>query len=311
MTQPFPIVKFIADLHFSHKPPLARAEADWYEIQENYWWQVVDTVDKELPICICGDIFDRSQPPLELVRFAINLFQSTNTKIYSVAGNHDLPNHNLDEMYRSAYGILVECDAVHDLYRWKNASIFDGTMTAKPTVNLYGFPCGCEVKPLENKLNGINVAIVHDYIWQGDRTGYSGAPESKLAAKRLDSFEGYDWVVTGDNHIPFHFGKVSNCGTLIRRKRDEIKYEPGVNILYSDNTIRRLPLDTSKDKFTDAQEIVQVMDNIGANTFVEELLALGDVALDFAVSIRRLLNKDKVTEEVKDFVLRCLERVEE
>lgn len=314
MTQPLSIVKFIADMHFGPKAPLARAEEDWYAVLESYWWQIVEMVDPTLPICIVGDVFDRAAPPLELINFVLGLFQSTNAIIYTIAGNHDLPLHALSEMNRSAYGILKECGAVDDIGPGQTRSIIDCTITKKPAVNLYGFPCGCEVKPLENPLNGINVAVVHDYIWGQSDTGYPGAPENKQVEKVIWSkrLKGFNWAVYGDNHTPFIWHSspcaIYNNGTFIRRKRDEIKHQPGVGILYSDGVIRRHLLDTSQDKFTDAQEVVQVLDNIGANTFVEELLALGDVALDFAASIRRLLNRDKVDEQVKELILRCLDR---
>jgi DNA repair exonuclease SbcCD nuclease subunit len=311
MILPSPLVKFISDLHFSHKPPLCRAETNWYEVQEKYWWQVVNLVEKDLPIVIAGDIFDKAIPPLELVRFVINLFQSTNAKIYTIAGNHDLPQHNLGEMHRSAYGILRECQAIEDIGPGESRSIIDISRN-NPTVNLCGFPCGCELKPLDKWLDGLKVAVVHDYIWNENlpETGYVGAPESKTVLNKSlrDMFPAYDVLVFGDNHTPFHTNPIYNCGTLIRRKRDEIKHQPGIGVLYTDKFIKRYRLDTSQDKFTDAREVIEVMDNIGVNSFVEELLALGDIALDFSATIRRLLDKDKVEEDVKEFILRCLER---
>src|SRR5574340_1610341 len=69
-----------SDIHLSHRPPLARAcEDDWYGVQAGYLQQVFTLAGdvgkprgmRGVPIVIAGDIFDKPQPPVELVNFAL------------------------------------------------------------------------------------------------------------------------------------------------------------------------------------------------------------------------------------------------
>jgi hypothetical protein len=305
MTSPLAIVS--ADWHLSHKPPIARsAEEDWYGVQQGYIEQVLSLTEKRLPLVLAGDITDTWKPTLELIHFMIRMFQQFTGGVYGIPGNHCLPNHNYAEMRRSAYGILAESGVITDLKpghaTYANEDSFDYSLI------LHGFPCGYEVRPnLVARKGVLQVAVVHDYLWFGTKTGYPGAPEEKLVQKRQKQFEGYDVVISGDNHIPFEAYRIFNCGGFMRRRRDEISHQPSVGILYDNGGITRHYLDTSKDKWTDLGEIPKILDSIGANSFVEELLHLGDVALDFASSIHHLLKREKVSDEVKAIILRALE----
>jgi hypothetical protein len=49
-----------------------------------------------------------------------------------------------------------------------------------------------------------------------------------------------------------------NNGTFFRRKSDEVHYRPWVGLLRSDGTIDPHYLDTSKDKFVDAEDDSEV-----------------------------------------------------
>jgi hypothetical protein len=303
MTIPLAIVS--ADWHLSHKPPIARSEEeDWYGVQQGYIEQVLSLTEKRLPLLLAGDIYDRAIPPLELVTFAMRMFNQFTGGVYAVAGNHDLPAHNLADMHRSGYGALVESGVITDL---KPGHVTYANGDCK--LLLHGFPCGYEVRanPVERK-GVFQVAVVHDYIWKDSNTSYPGAPEEKRTLAKQGQLYGYDMAIFGDNHIPFDAYKIFNCGGFQRRRRDEITHQPSVGILYHDGTIKRHYLDTSKDKWIDFEKWVQeASEQIGANSFVEELLHLGDVALDFSASIHHLLKREKVGDEVKAIILRALD----
>jgi DNA repair exonuclease SbcCD nuclease subunit len=102
----------VADLHLSERVPAARGEspAEWLETQANYLRQI-DDIARSLgvPVLIAGDVFDRWNAPAELINFAIDHMP---TGVLSVPGNHDLPNHDLDQIERSAYWTLVRAGAL-------------------------------------------------------------------------------------------------------------------------------------------------------------------------------------------------------
>lgn len=103
---------------------------------------------------------------------------------------------------------------------------------------------------------------------------------------------------------------ISNCGGFMRRKSNEREYQPTVGLLRSDGSITRYKLDVSGDKFLDSGEIPQSLrdNNIGMESFIEELSALGDAAISFREAVTRLLDKEKIDGPVRRIVLQSLEQ---
>ena len=101
----------ISDLHLTLNTPSCRAEKDWLEVMSGYFQQVKDyhqqvegiPYGNVVPIICAGDVFDRPNPPIELVNWAIRTLPT----MYSVPGQHDLVHHNLSDIKKSAYWTLV------------------------------------------------------------------------------------------------------------------------------------------------------------------------------------------------------------
>ncbi|MFK5283767.1 hypothetical protein ACI3PL_29745, partial [Lacticaseibacillus paracasei] len=55
---------------------------------------------------------DRWNAPPELINFDL---EHLPTGMICVPGQHDLPNHNLDDMRRSGYGVLKRTQKIFDL----------------------------------------------------------------------------------------------------------------------------------------------------------------------------------------------------
>jgi hypothetical protein len=311
MREPFPISIVCSDLHLSHKAPSCRAEKDWYEVQARYLKQLDklaqpvfragNLLEAALPVIIAGDIFDDGwrpgRHPPELTSFALNHLPKN---CWTIPGQHDLPHHNLGDIYKSAYWTLVRAGKIRDLF----------SMLISPEVNgtrLYGFPWGIEPKPLKFPSDLlVEVAVVHKYIWKKG-TGYPGAPEEARLKNLKPCFNGYDAVVVGDNHIHWQLGNVFNCGCFIRRKRDEIPLEPSVGILYSNGSIIRHKLDTSEDRFVDGDgNDSKVREGTDFSSLIEELKGLADKATDFADALNRELDRVKAPEGVRKLVLKAL-----
>src|SRR4051812_12555947 len=62
-----------SDIHLSHKPPIARsAEPCWYSAMQRQLDELRSVaLELDVPIFVAGDIFDRWNPPPELINFAI------------------------------------------------------------------------------------------------------------------------------------------------------------------------------------------------------------------------------------------------
>ncbi len=318
---PLPIAVFCGDLHLSHKPPLFRScEKDWYETQRRYLQQLYSVAwswldrqsvnstwhtKKTLPIICAGDVFDKWNSPPELINLALEYLP----EMYAVPGQHDLPNHSYENIKKSAFWTLVEAGKIK-LLEPGIPTYLDGPF---PLV-LHGFPYGYEVHPpKQSSVRDLcrEIAVIHSYIWTAE-AAYPGAPADKTLTVHRKSLEGYDVAVYGDNHIPFEStirGKctVYNCGAFMRRKSDEF-HRPSVGLFYPDGSIKRHFLDISQDNYLSGEEAKEISTGIGMQSFIEELTTLGDAALNFAESMNRLLERDKVPEEVKQLILNAMER---
>lgn len=285
-----PIAILCADLHLSLKRPACRLDVDWMETQADYLrqlreLQVVGDKKDVIPVLCAGDIFDRWNPPPELIRFALEHLPDG---MICVPGQHDLPNHRMDEMKRSAYGVLVQARKIVDLsglplYEWK--------LPTGPIVK--GFGWGVEIEPRSNfyekEKNTLFVALIHRFIWMFE-TGYPGAPESQHVWNTTDCLNGYDVAVFGDNHIAFtcklNGTLIWNCGGFIRRRSDENLRRPRVGILFDDGSVEEHRLKTGRDKFLPKTEVPEEVEQ-DMRRFLEELEKLGEHGLDFRAAVRR------------------------
>jgi len=294
-----------SDLHFSHNAPTARsAEPSWYVAMERAWYQVrVAAQDFKCPIVIAGDIFDNWRSPPELITFAIKLFRGWD--VYTIPGQHDLPNHVYQDAYRSAYGTLIEAGAVKDIPAGECWNL-DG-------LALWSFPWGFEIEPVcMPNPEYIHLAVVHRYIWVNN-CKYPGAPEEAKVGVFKKQLEGYNAAVFGDNHKGFLAvaGKceVLNCGGLMSRKSDERNYQPHYGLLFDDGTIERVPLDISQDKWVDPEDVTALVDeSLNMGGLISELEHLGGDTLNFIEVLTRYVEKNKISPEVGRLIADALDK---
>lgn len=251
------------------------------------------------PICFCGDLFDRHNPPPEAINFAIENLPV----MYGIPGQHDLPYHRYADIKRSAYWTLVEAGKVINLN--------PGEGVGTGMLRLWGFPWGFEVTPLENPHSmAIEVAVIHSFIWT-NTTGYEGAPEESRLSKWRERLRGYDVAAFGDNHKGFISTKgdtkICNCGGFIRRKIDEIGYRPGIGLLYESGKLERHYLDVSEDVFAGESNQKGLHNNREkGNGFVTALGSLGDTAINFQQAIEQAMNQNGVVERQRNIILEAM-----
>ena len=271
-------------------------------VQAHYLKQLKDFAKPEgLPIIFAGDLFDRWNVQPELINFALEHLPDD---MISIPGQHDLPNHRLDQMHRSGYGVLAECGKIKDISGGSDPA---GVHCPGGGFLAYGFAWGEEIRPPMSPLVGL--AVIHRYCWAPGKS-YPGAPKESAYSAFKKKLKGYHAAVFGDNHIGFQAvsGKcnIINTGTFIRRKSDERGYRPRFGVLYSDGSIKSKFLDTSIDRFfekDDEREEVPV--NIV--DFVKGLQALGEEGLNFKETVRRHIDKEDLDERTEEIILKSLE----
>ncbi len=300
----------IADIHLQHTPPVARsAEPDWYAAMARPLLALTELVEKHnVPVIIAGDIFTNWNSCPELVNFAIRAI-SEFKQVLAIPGQHDLPYHNIFNIYQSAYATLIESYMIEpDLMTHGWARIEEPTKRGWiELARLHGFPWGTEITPNESRKSDdeIHIIVAHQYIWAGKHR-YTKAPEELRLDHLKDKLKGYDVAVFGDNHDGFitKIGNcnVINCGCLIQRRVDERDYKPMVGLIYDDGTIKPHYLDTSKDIWLEEEGSELVGNSEGLDLLLNELRELNPDSLDFREAIERYTENEEVDKEVKEVI---------
>ena len=309
---------FVADLHLSHRPPIARSvEADWYGVMRHQLEQL-DNIADGLPIICCGDLFDKWNPPPELTNFVLKHIPKN---MWAIPGNHDLPAHDYNQMHRSAYGTLVEAGRIRNIEKPTQLAAMHRTHGPN-TFIIHPFPHGFKLAPVlrkkgkkkkkESNDSYLHVAVVHDYIWNKGTTGFHGAPKSTLVGGMTKRLKGYTAAFFGDNHIGFQTKlpncEVLNCGSFMRRNIDQKKYKPQVGLLYEDGTTGWCRLDCARDKFIETDMVFEILNtSIDIAEFISELGRLGKTGLNFFESVTQFLDEHKTSKRVVNIILKAMD----
>ncbi len=285
----------VADIHLTHAAPTFRsAEPNWYAAMARPMRELRKLQElHQVPILCAGDVFDRWDSRPELINWAIKNVPH----MYSIPGQHDLPQHRLDDISKSAYWTLCEAGVLSNLSAgepWK----------MKKDVWIWPFPWGHEPEIGDSEEGVLNIALVHQYVWIKG-SSYPGAPaDQRVSLKR--KLTAFDVAVFGDNHQGFltRIGTkttVFNCGTFFRRKADEAGYRPQVGLIYRDGFVLPHPLtcvdmDLTKDlSDVSPQELRQDFRH-----FIEKLGSLSKTSLDFRSTINQFIDDNRVESGVRD-----------
>jgi DNA repair exonuclease SbcCD nuclease subunit len=252
----------------------------------------------EVPVLCAGDIFDHWRSPPELINFALEHLP----EMYAVPGQHDMPLHSMDDIKKSAFWTLVEAKKVFLVTLgttvggvWIGGAEWGG--------ELPGVFAGTEIK----------VALLHAYAWIQGKS-YPGAPEANELGSYRKMLKGYDVAIFGDNHKGFlaECGKtqVMNCGTLMRRKSDEIKYRPQVGLLLSTGKIIPYRLDTQDDKIEVTEAVKKAEVDTDLEQFLQGLTQLQNSRLDFVEAMKQVLEDRKPPRLVREMILEAMDAKE-
>jgi len=293
-----------ADIHLSHKPPIWRsAEPNWYEAMVRPWNEILQLANQFQCSVLCvGDIFDRWNSPPELINFAIRTLPD---KMICIAGQHDLPNHNYDNLSQSAYATLIEASKIQN--------ILPGSRLALDHIMIHSFPFGTKLTPNPLKMHKLlHIALVHNYLWIKGHS-YPTAPQEKMLqckSFKNSKWMGYDAVIYGDNHKGFltHMGEtpVFNCGTLMRRKVDEKDYNPQIGLLTKTGNIIPHHLDVSNDLVIPTEDLPDMQNTIDFVMFFKELQKLGDSAFDFSEAVKRFMRIGNTPKRVQEILNKAM-----
>jgi len=298
------IAIFCADIHLSLNAPIWRsAEPDWFEAMKRPLKEIKKLQGEyNCPVICAGDIFDRWNSPPELINWAYDNLP----KMYAIPGQHDLPLHNYDDIKKSAYLSLVNADIIQNL--------LPGCIIRTGDLIMYNFPYGYKIGPKKDTggfgKNFIHIAVVHEYRCIKGKS-FPQAPDEAYLRMNEKNLIGYDIIVYGDNHKGFMTtvnidSTIFNCGTLMRRKSDEVDYKPWIGLLLESGELKPHYLDIIKDKYLDVQTKPNEEDSLDMKAFIKELEKLGDTDLDFSEAMKQYLKKNKINTNICNIIFEAM-----
>ncbi|MFW5701041.1 MAG: metallophosphoesterase family protein [Cyclobacteriaceae bacterium] len=274
-----------ADFHLREDPPVCRTDDFW----ETQWRKVQFIADLQIkhdcPVLHAGDLFHHWKPSPRLISYTI---ENIPDQFYTVLGNHDLPQHNID---------LLEKCGLYTLYKAKSLNILPGIHFGNdPKIDNYpGF-----------NIKNRKILVWHIYTYQTKTWPGNKAPRS---AKLLRKYPEYDLILTGDNHQAFveehKYRLLVNPGSLMRQDADQIDFRPRIYLYYADtNTVEPvyLPIEPviSREHLINKEE----HDN-RLKAFVRSLNY--DPGVRFEDNMERFFANNRVHKDIKQIYYKSIE----
>jgi len=265
-----------ADLHFRDSQPTCRLDNFWEtqigimkwlkEIQEKY----------DVPLICSGDYFHHWKPSPRLLSACIEYMPF----VYTIPGNHDLPNHNSELFSKSGLFTLFTAGKT-SLWLTKLENMF-------------------HVEDISEK----KVGIIHKLI---------NHPQSDTSAKAiLKKYKDYNLIISGDNHEHF-IEKVGdrlliNPGSISRQTAAQVDHKPCVVLWDAESGKYEhiyLPIAhdvISREHLAKAEERDERME-----AFVNKLKGGYEIELDFEANLKAFFENNRTRKAVEKLVWESME----
>lgn len=270
-------MKFLVtgDWHLRSTVPscLDYTQNEWINIQKTALNRLLEIMrDKDVhDLLFTGDLF-HSEPTssFEIIQIAQQFVidcAKESRRCYFIQGNHDTYNHSSDLTYRSAMGVFLKSNGVHQMI--------------KGTSDVF---CGCNFD--EDDYGDYPVIVKHVLTMpSNEKPDYIDCetPESLL-----DKYPKARFILTGDYHRYFEYHidgrNVINPGCLTIQASDFEGYEPSVFVIdIDDNTTERIEIGIDY-VFNHNGEVKKELDK-SIEDFVNHIKKQ-DVTLDYITSLK-------------------------
>lgn len=287
----------VADLHIRDDVPECRTD-DFLMAQSNKM-EFLSYMKKECdcPVLMAGDLFHKPRVSQYTEALAIRQLPG----MYGVPGQHDLPSHNLDNIFKSSIGVLSAANKIRLL--------LDDPLVIDYTFIVKGFPFGVPFSSLKTDYKGRKVAVIHKMIHK-DQAIHSSIEST--AGIYLLKKSNYDLIVSGDNHLPFvveYEGRILvNCGSMMRTTADQIDYVPGLWLWYSEeNTVERVDFPHEKGVVSRTHLERKEIKDQRMESFVKSVSKSYEIGLSFQDNLEHFFGENKTRQGIKDKIYEAME----
>ena len=285
-----------ADWHLRATAPRCRTDENWIETQRNILKQISKyAIQYEAKVCVVGDIFhtnsDASFEIINMVQEMANYLNNHNLDgLYILAGNHDLPYHNSENINKSAIGLLLNSDNIFKLNQ----------LVSKKIISAPNFDEEVEDKEL-----------VFRHILVMPEEKRNPLIDCKTPQDLLDETPNAKWIFTGDYHHNFIYKNnnkyVINPGCIIRQVSDMKDYRCGVYLVDTNNDkIEFLQLEDNDDIIDDSYIIKDKDREERIEKFASKLADTNIVSLDFVENVQKSIKENKFSDNLKNTINQLL-----
>jgi predicted phosphodiesterase len=285
-----------ADWHLRATAPRCRIDEDWIKTQKDTLKQIADYAIKyKAKVCVVGDIFhtntDTSFEVINMVQEIANYLKSYDLDgLYILAGNHDLPYHNSENINKSAIGLLLNSDNIFKLNQ----------LVSKTLISAPNF---------DEKVENREIIFRHILVMPDEKR--NPLIDCKSPQDLLDETSNAKWIFTGDYHHNFIYKNnnkyVINPGCIIRQVSDMKDYQCGIYLIDTNNEeIKFLLLQDRNDIIDDSYIIKDKDREERIEKFANKLADTNIVSLDFVENIKNSILENKLSDELKDVIFELL-----
>ena len=278
-----------SDWHLRETQPVCRTD-DFWKAQWDKVKQISDLQEEhDCYIIHAGDLFHHWKPsPYLLTTILLNL----PNKFFTVYGQHDLPNHNLNLEHKCGIKTLHVSGALDLIVNGHYGSDQPGSIFFKGITE------------------GRKIGIWHNLIWQDNPPHWD--KNGLTAEDVLMSHSQYDLIVTGDNHQSFWYtaeGDVLkprhlvNPGSITRQTADQAKHKPCVYLWYaSTNTVEPHYLDI-EDNVISREHIEKIEERDGRiDAFIEQLGTDWEAEVSFESNLEKFSKENNLSPVLMEII---------
>jgi DNA repair exonuclease SbcCD nuclease subunit len=283
-----------SDWHLRDTPPVCRTD-DFMATQRRKI-EFITTLQKRYdnaPVLIAGDLFDRWNPSVELLRIAYGAMPHS---VYMVAGNHDLKRHSMKLFQQAGLSILHDMKVVTVLTKPLQLDIEGKEDVTVWPVNWKDDP------PAPKKLEGINIVLSHEMCFEPRKPPYPGA-----TGNARDVMKKYPWadlIVTGHNHASFSMNRkgrwIVNAGAILRQRSSDLGQLPHVYV-YDTGTLEvcAIPIPIEDGAVSEAHLKRNKVECIDSTEFISKLKDVRKASISFRSNMEQYLDQNNVKRSVE------------
>jgi DNA repair exonuclease SbcCD nuclease subunit len=283
-----------SDIHLREDKPICRTDDYW-----NAQWKKMDYIGYlqgkyDCPVLCGGDLFNHWKPSPMLLSETIKHIPK---QFFTVYGQHDLPQHNLDLAYKSGIFTLWMGGHIELLAQGHWGQEID---INKSSITLEKIP----------------ILVLHITTYVGSLP-FEATPASKI----LKDYPQYKLILTGDNHQPFvtriqdsyvngveKFRLLVNPGSMMRMTADQINHDPRVYLWYAEsNTVEPIYLPIEEDVISREHIDIQQKRDARIDAFISSLDGDWKATMSFEDNLQVFEKKNNVEKEVMNIIYKSLE----